>query len=873
MSLFIHQGGQLLRPYSKKPLFLKGLLLLFVLLIILFLSVILFKKPILDNLFASSVDPEKGIITLSGINQKVLIRRDKLGIPVVDASSLNDAAFGVGYVMASDRLEQMISLSLLAQGRLAEMAGQSVLDMDIYIRTLGLQQQAKAQYDTLGPQMKTRLKYFSKGVNAYLKTHKNRLPMGFVLSGYQPKPWRPIDSVYVFSALNLGLSLNLQEELDFLNVARKVGLDKAAWLFPVYPDEPLPFKEAAKLKGVDLAKLQKGLFRYQKVAKQLGRQIFPMGMAASNNWVLAPSKTKGGASILANDTHLLLSHPSLWMLLQIRTPNYHAGGIAIAGIPGIVAGSNGKIAWGMTMVMADTQDLFVEKLRQNHGQIEYLYKSKWYPVQTRTEIFKVNHGKSVTRQILSTRHGPLINDAIRHPPKNPLQPQPLNLPASIPYGLAVSQVRTNKDDSMQAMFDLGAARTVQEALPLIKKIRFIALNMVVADKSHIAWQVTGTYPKRKQGTGQLPSPGWTGTYDWDGTVDVSQYPSIQDPASHFIATANQRTVKNPGFILTRSWYYPERFERIKQVLENSHNETTASTARLQFDQKNVLIGKVQKMLLAPSMAREIAKKIATLPKKSRQKAQQLLSCILNFDGVLKPASYHATCYEIFESQMAKLTFMDELGGPDGIAWKALVSASSLTYSAQQDHLLGRQDSPFWDNVNTPQKEDKADIIVAALLGSYNEGERYFDTRLDQWQWGKIHTYRWQTAATHMLPFLELPQQIVVELLSGYLDRGPYPAGGDKNTINAAGHTTGLNYDVWDIPEMRLIVDFSQKEPLQIINSDGQSGNPVSPHYADGIKVWLKEGNRQMSLLQKDVVAQYTHVLELKPATQAQLAQK
>ncbi len=305
------------------------------------------------------------------------------------------------------------------------------------------------------------------------------------------------------------------------------------------------------------------------------------------------------------------------------------------------------------------------------------------------------------------------------------------------------------------------------------------------------------------------------------------------------------------------------------MLSSSDQETLASTAHLQFDQKDVLVPKVKRMLIEPKMQQAIKESMKKHPEAERSKAKSLLACIEKFDGTMDANASGPACFALFEAAMARLTFMDELGGEHAAQWQALTAASGLSYSAQQDHLLGRENSPFWDDINTAKKEQKADIIVNSLIAAYEFGASTMGRTIKKWVWGDIHTYHWQSAATQMAPYLEPIQQKVVEWMSDYLDRGPYPAGGDKNTINVAGHTTGVNYDVWDIPAMRLIVDFSQDEPLYIINSDGQSANPASIHYDDGIPVWLKEGNRQMALKLKNRQKQYQHVLTLTPKTATQ----
>lgn len=815
---------------------------------------------LLNGLFASSLDPERGQLRLAALQSPVTVRRDELGIPVIEAQNTRDLAVATGYVMASDRYEQMLSFALLAQGRLAEMAGPAALEMDIYMRTLNLDGISRQQYAQMDAEMKRWLEAFAQGVNGWLDQHRDHLPLGLAMTGYQPEPWQPLNSQHVFTILSLALGVNLHEELAFLAAVQKVGLEKARWLFPVYPDEPLPDAEIAKLAGVAVAPDTVDLSGVEALSDKLKAFGFSTGKAASNNWVVAPKRTKSGASILANDTHLLLSHPPLWMLLQLRSPDYQAAGIAVAGIPGIVAGTNGKVGWGMTMVMADSQDVFLEQLRKQEGLTQYLYQGQWYPVEERTETFSVLNGLPVQRVIQTTRHGPMIQNAVKGVPVNLLQPQ---LEHS-DYGLAVAQTITEPDQSMRALFDIARATSVEQAVSTVRQIGFIHLNMVLADHGNIAWRITGRYPKRKAGTGHLPSPGWTGEYDWEGYVDVAQYPESINPPAGFIATANHRTVENPGFTMSSSWYYPERFERIAEALLSKPQQTAEDSIALQFDQHNLLVGKLKTLLRRSEMQEALTVAIEQLSLQQKVHAREALEAILDFDGNMTPDSVGASYFGMFEHQLARLTFMDELGGEASSAWNSLVAVSGLAYSAEQDHLLGRENSPFWDDVTTSKKETKADIFARALAETTGELLRRWGADRARWQWGRLHYYFWASPSTEMKPFLDPLEQSIVDWLGRYLDRGPYPAGGDRNTVNVAGHSTGSAFKAWDVPAMRMVIDFGQDEPLYLINSGGQSGNPASPHYDDGIPVWLAPGNRKMPLQKENILRQYDRVLTLVP---------
>ncbi|MBD9424266.1 penicillin acylase family protein [Pseudomonas sp. PDM15] len=792
-------------------------------------------QSFLNGRYASSVHPDQGIVRVQGLAQSVVIRRNPLGMPLIETTTFHDALFALGYVHAADRLSQMVGMRLLAEGRLAEMNGPGVLEIDRFMRTVNLRASAEVLYKNASPRIKKFFEVYSRGVNAYLFRYQDKLPMDLAESGYRPSYWKPEDSVLLFCLLNFGLSVNLQEEIASLNLADKVGADKLAWLLPNYPDEPLPFEEAEKLRGLSLAGKIPGLAAVNNTAGQVAA-LNMLGVAASNNWAIAPQKSRSGKSLLANDTHLPLSMPSIWNFVQIRSPKFQAAGVSIAGVPAVVAGFNGKLAWGMTMVMGDNQDLFLEKVKREGGRLYYQANGKWQPARERQETFFIRGQRPIRETVYETRNGPLLNSALGER-KSPLQP----LQMSSGYGLALRSIQGEADQSIDAFFDLSRAQSVEQAFEATREVRAMALNIVFADAQHIGWQVTGRYPNRRQGTGLVPSPGWDDAYDWDGYADAMLHPYDQDPMQGWLGTANHRTVpRGYGMQLSNSWFYPERAERIAQLAGSGRHDQKSMIA-MQYDQTTPFAGKLQAMFDAPGMAEPLKKAIAALPAADRGKAEEAYKRLMSFDGRMAATSADAALYGAFLQESAKATFLDELGPQTSPAWRALVEIGNNSYSAQADHLLGRDDSPFWDDVKTAQKEDKPAIMARSLAGAVSYLEAELGANRSAWQWGKLHQYRWTSEATKMAPYLSASQRSGIEAISGYLDRGPYPAGGDHGTLNVAAYEWGNDFNVWLIPAMRVVVDFGLEEPMIGVNSSGQSGNPASPHYADGIDAWLKGG--------------------------------
>ena len=757
----------------------------------------------MNNHASQSLVPTSGVQPLKGLAQNVSVRRNAQGMPLIESSSFHDALFTLGYVHASDRISQMVRLRLLAQGRLAELDGADALPTDRLMRSINLKKNAGELYKSASPRLKKFFEVYARGVNAYLFRYRDKLPEDLARAGYKAEYWKPEDSALVYSLLSFGMSTNLQEELNALVLAQKVGSDKLAWLMPTYPGEALPTSEADKLKGLNLGTQLQGLDSVTQALEQVTHMSLP-GVTASSDWAIGPARSRSGKSLLANDIHQPIGIPSAWSYVQIRAPKYQAAGATIAGLPTLFAGFNGNVAWGMSMAMGDNQDVFVEKLKREGNRLYYLSNGKWLPASVRNETFFIKGQRPVREAVYETRHGPLLN--------NPLNSH---------LGLALQLPDFKGDSTLDAFFNLSRAQTSEAASDASREIRSVALNLLYADARHTGWQVTGLYPNRREGLGLIPSPGWDSRYDWDGYADAMLHPYDQDPAQGWLGTANQRTAAfGYGMQLSNSWLSPERSERLAQ-LAGSGKQDARSLIAMQYDQVTLFAPKLKAMLTAPGMAQPLKQAIAALPAADQSKAREALSRLLAFDGKLNATSADAALYELFLQASTQVTFLDALGPENSASWKAFISNGNLSYSAQADHLLSREDSPFWNDARNGQQRDKPAVLARSLVAAVDAGERLMGSNHKAWQWGTLHHYVWRNA-------------------QGQTVRGPIAAGGDHTTLNMAAYRLGdSNFDTTLIPAMRMIVDFGQTEPMMAQNSSGQSSNPASPHYADGIDPWLK----------------------------------
>lgn len=750
-----------------------------------------------------TLPPVAGVQPIKGLAQNVSVRRNAQGMPLIESNTFHDALFSLGYVHASDRITQMVTLRLLAQGRLAEMSGPQVLDVDRFMRAVNLKKSAGELYNASSPRLKRFFEVYARGVNAYLFRYRDKLPADLAQSGYKPEYWKPEDSALLFCLLNFSQSGNLQEEISSLVLAQKVGIDKLAWLTPSAPDEAIPQAEADKLKGVNLGQIN-GLAGLDTVSQQLN-SLNALAVTTSSNWAIGPQRSRSGKSLLANDIAAQPQAPSPWSYVQIRAPKYQAVGASIAGLPTLLSGFNGKVAWSMSAVKGDTQDLFLEKVKRQGSALYYENNGKWLPAGVRNETFFIKGQRSIREVVYETRHGVLLNSS-----------QAL----TSGLGLALQTADFKDDKSLDAFFDLSRAQNAAKASDATREIRAIALNMIFADASNIGWQVTGRFPNRREGEGLLPSPGWDTRFDWDGYADAMLHPYDQDPAQGWIGTANQRTApRGYGMQLSNSWDAPERNERLAQ-LANAGKHDSRSLIAMQYDQTTTFAAKLKGMFQAPGMAQPLKQAIDALPAADRAKAREALDRLLAFDGRLAPTSADAAIYELFLQESAKQIFLDKLGPQNSPSWNAFVSNASLSYSATADHLLGREDSPFWDDTRTPQKEDKPAILARTLAAAISTGDSQMGADHKAWQWGKLHSTSWKNT-------------------NGQVIRGPFASGGDHNTLNPAPYSWGQDFNTTQVPALRMIIDFGLAEPMLGQGGIGPSGNPASPNYANGIDPSLK----------------------------------
>ena len=498
-----------------------------------------------------------GEARLAGLTAPVVVRRDALGVPHLQASSLPDLVRAQGYVTAQDRMWQMDLLRRRAEGQLAEAFGEPALLADREIRTLGLADAARRALPLVPPEVRVLLDAYAEGVNAWLSAHQDSLPLEFHLLRYAPRRWEAVDSLAVGKLLAMDLAQGWEDEALAATVLDRLPADVRAMLFPKI------FANDRILVGHD-----------EPVALPASSAVEETSRG-SNDWVLSGAHTASGRPILANDPHLALGVPSIWSAVHLTSPEVDVAGVVLPGTPGVTIGRNRRIAWGCTNVHDDSADLYVEEF-DPRDRDRYRTPDGWQRVDTRHEAIGVRAGplsssvRTVDHVVRVTRHGPLVTIGARQ------------------YALRWTSLA---DDAVEltAFLRLARAGGWDEFREAVRVFPGPAQNFVYADvDGHIGWYAAGRLPIRRAGDGSRPYAGASADGDWLGFVPFDELPHLLDPPSGRIVTANNRLVGTDyPYKVTRGGIGPWRAAALFERLESREAWTTDDIARLQGEHLSI----------------------------------------------------------------------------------------------------------------------------------------------------------------------------------------------------------------------------------------------------------------------------------------------
>jgi penicillin amidase len=803
----------------------------------------------------------KGTLHLDGTHrphETIEIITDRYGVPHIYAQNEDDLYFAQGYTHAQERLWQMELNRRIGSGRLCEIFGEIALETDRFCRRLGMHRAASAEVERLTEHSKCILDAYARGVNAYIERNRNNLPIEFTLLRFKPDPWQIADSIQWAKMIGWNLGGNWETELIRARLIAKLGADRAAKLEAGYdPRHPLIIPPGVEYQGINLGMLE----QYEQLKQMSG---FGM-LGASNNWVVDGGMTVTGSPILCNDPHLGQAVPSIWYECHLVAGDIDVIGASFPGTPGIVIGHNQHIAWGITNAVSDVEDLYIEKFNPQNPH-QYEYQGKWEEAQVVHEEIKVKGSKTpFIEEVRTTRHGPILTSmpsrgedlkcapqaALHHAPTsgNPAEQNGAN--AELP--LALRWTGLEQCHITVAVQKLNHARNWDEFRDALRDWDVPPQNMIYADKEgNIGYIMAGAIPIRAKGQAVLPSPGWTGEYEWTGYIPFEELPQTYNPQQHFIVTANNRVVNDDyPYYITNEWLNGYRAQRIRALLTGKaalDKLTPADMARIQSDQY---------ALPAVEIVPHMLKIQTDIP---LEKAA--LEVLQTWNYILAPDSIGAAIYATFLIKLEHIVFSVLLGddeallqGYQGVGTTILALQNG--YSSRSKPLLIRlmnehDDSWFADSVilNGPKSWDAA--LASALHAAIEELREKLGEDVIRWRYGAIHTVTFN----HPLG--------MVKPLDKIFNRGPFPLGGDIDTVNMGATLLNQPGAVITVPLYRQILNLADLKTSLSGHAPGQSGHLASKHYADFIKPWLHVQHHPMLFERSMIEANAEGTLHILP---------
>lgn len=766
-----------------------------------------------------------GSVTVAGLEGPVTITRDARGIPVIEASTAHDLFLAQGYVHAQDRFWQMDVWRHIGAGRLAEMFGESQVETDAFLRTLGFERIATEEYANATQQMRSALDAYAAGVNAYLAERPGgpALSLEYAVLGlqngaYRPAEWTPVHSLTWAKVMAWDLRSNLNDEIDRGIIAGIVGVERTEQLYPAFPDEHAvivasgPTDTAAATRAVPEAGPALARAAANLSAADLGRPFEGIG---SNNWVVDGSRTASGAPLLANDPHLGIQMPSIWYEVGLwcteRTDDcpFRVSGFSFPGAPGVIVGHNERIAWGVTNLAPDTMDLFIER---TDGDGRYEVDGEWVEFDTRSETIEVAGGDDVELEIRTTRHGPVISG--RFGALDDLDGGGVELPDD--HEIALQWQALEPSTLFEAILAINLAEDWTDFREAAAMFDIAPQNLVYADvDGHIGYQATGEIPIRRAGDGRYPVPGWTSEFEWEGLIPADQLPYIADPDSGMIVTANQPVLASDAdLFIGIDHAYGFRSHRITELLEGLSGATVADMVAIQMDNHDASATFVVPAVIALDAAdpavgavQDILGAWASGPDPHQMSAD----------------SSGAAVYAAVWRHLLALTFDDEL--PEDQR-----ARGNGRYFETVRQLLADPTDPWWDDVTTAETETADTILAQAAQAAHAELTDLLGDDPAQWRWGDLHVTSFENQT--------LGQSGIGPIESLFNRVAPPGVGGGAAIPNATSWVAPEGYDTLAIPSMRMVVDLADLGASVTINSTGQSGHAFHRHYADQIRAWV-----------------------------------
>jgi len=736
----------------------------------------------------------RGDIKAPGLTAVVEVIRDEWGVPHIYAQNEHDLFFAQGYVHAQDRLWQMEFNRRIASGTLSAILGDATLDTDRFMRTIGLRRAAEKDWALSDGETRDALQAYADGVNAFIEDNLKRLPLEFTILGTEPEPWTPVDTLAWGKVMSYFLCGNYESELLRARLIAGLGQEAAQELMLPYPEEgpfivPPEALNYSWLRDGEFAKLDAAAFAVGTPHSDWG----------SNNWVVHGSRTATGLPLLADDMHLGLEMPAVWYENALHGGDFNSVGYSFPGVPMIIVGHNERIAWAVTNLPSDVQDLYIEKFDNHVHPTQYEFQGDWKDLEVLYETIEVKGKSPVTIRVLRTQHGPIMNPVLG------------SLPSAEP--LALKWTALEGTYLFRAVHGINLATNWDEFRQALTYWDAPSQNFIYADiEGNIGYQSPGKIPIRADGhQGSVPVPGWTGEYEWQGFIPFDELPRTYNPPAGFIATANNKVVTDDyPYRLTDDWSAPYRVQRIVDLLSADDDITIEDMRNIHAQTYSLPAEALRPYLLAVDPGEGLE--------------AQALDLLEDWDLYNEADSVGASVFQVWYRFLVENTFRDELGDALMDRYRAYANTHMPLLIAWMD----QPDNQWFDDLNTPEIETRDDIIRESLADATDWLSDNYGEDTEQWQWGRLHTKT----------FVHNPLgQSGIGIIESLFNSETIAARGDGFTVDAAPYSYGTSFAMTGGVSQRYIADLSDFDNSRSIHTTGQSGHLFHPHREDFVPLW------------------------------------
>jgi penicillin G amidase len=774
-----------------------------------------------------------GQLQVKGLSAAVKVTRDSHGVPAIEAATLEDLFLAQGYVTAQDRLWQMDIMRRFGAGELSEILGEDTLKMDREQRILGLRAAARKSLQTASPRDRSYFDAYARGVNAFIEAHGSSLPIEFRILKYRPKPWQPEDSIVIANQMVKDLNYYyLPDTFAREKILAKLGPELTADLYvnrswhdrpPTVMRENLNDQEN---KGDsddddddDDAGPDDSVTQQRSAGTETWAQHAPEAVNGSNDWVVSGAHTVTGKPLLANDMHLGHQMPNLWYEAHLKSEgtsgNIDVAGVTLPGMPYVIVGHNQRIAWGFTNVGPTVADAYIENF---NAQGAYQSPQGWVQSEHRAEVIHVKGKPDVVVDVKVTRHGPIITDLL------PGETRQVALRWTLYDGLHMP------------FFDVDTAQNWDEFRKAFSQLDAPGQNVVYADvDGNIGYQTTGRVPIRAAGDGSLPVNGADDAHEWTGYVPFDKLPSIYNPPSGVIGTANGRiTPDGYPYSISAEWEAPWRTERIYHVLESGRKFAAADMLALENDvhSDNDLFA-AERFVYAIDHA-----------SKPSPRAKEAADLMRNWDGRMLAALIAPTIAARSAQELTRLLLEPRLGPAPQDPQQQETALSWRTYHWEMrtvwlQNILLHQPKRW-----LPEKYPNYDELLTAAVEAVVDGPAA-PKDLAPWRWGSVNAVE-----------IDHPVLGKIPVIRNWAAPGIHEQSGSGYTVKAVTRHHG--------PSERFTANLADLDQSTLNTVTGQGGNFLSPYYMDQWKAWYEGSTFTLPFTSQAVEATGKHRLVLEP---------